>query len=59
VRRDLPASAMARNFQQSTIGTLMLWSLDTPSNLSRRIDTTFEIYWSGIKAGSDRAENLQ
>ena len=59
VRRDLPASAMARNFQQSTIGTLMLWSLDTPSNLSRRIDTTFEIYWSGIKAGPDRAENLQ
>ena len=59
VRRDLPVSAMARNFQQSTIGTLMLWSLDTPSNLSRRIDTTFEIYWSGIKAGLHRAENLQ
>jgi AcrR family transcriptional regulator len=59
VRRDLPVSAMARNFQQSVIGTLMLWSLDPPSNLSRRIDTTFEIYWSGIKAGSDRAENLR
>jgi AcrR family transcriptional regulator len=59
VRRDLRASAMARNFQQSTIGTLMLWSLDSPSNLSRRIDTTFEIYWSGIKAGSDGAENLK
>lgn len=59
VRRDLPVSAMARNFQQSVIGTLMLWSLDPPSNLSRRIDSTFEIYWSAIKAGSNRAENLR
>ncbi len=58
VRRDLPVGAMARNFQQSTIGTLMLWSLDTPSHLARRIDTTFEIYWSGIKAISDRTERL-
>jgi AcrR family transcriptional regulator len=50
VRRDLPVSAMARNFQHSVIGTLMLWSLEPPSNLSRRIDTSFEIYWSGITA---------
>jgi AcrR family transcriptional regulator len=56
---DLPVSAMARSFQQSVIGTLMLWSLDSPSNLRRRIDSTFEIYWSGIKAGSDRPENLR
>ena len=59
VCRGLTVSAMARNLQHSVIGTLMLWSLDSPSNLSRRIDSTFEIYWSGIKAGSDRAENLR
>ena len=59
VRRDLPVSAMARNLQHSVIGTLMLWSLDPPSNLSRRIDATFDIYWSGIKADPDRAENLR
>ena len=57
VRRDLPVGAMARNFQQSLVGTLMVWSLDPPSTLSRRIDVTYELYWSGITAGSDRAEN--
>ena len=59
VRRDLPVSAMARSFQQCVTGTLMLWSLDPPSNLSRRIDTTFEIYWSGIKTCSVQAENMR
>jgi AcrR family transcriptional regulator len=57
VRRDIPVNVIARNFQHCVIGTLMLWSLDPPSNLSRRIDNTFDIYWSAIQTGSDRAEH--
>ena len=58
VRGDLPVSAMARWLQQNMIGTLMLWSLDSPSSLSRRVDSTFNLYWMGIQGGSARAENL-
>lgn len=48
VRRDLPLEAMARTFQQNVIGAVMLWSLNPPSSLAKRIDDAFEIYWSGI-----------
>ena len=50
VRRDLTAEQMARSFQQSLLGTVLLWSLTAPSQLNRNIETTFEIYWSGIRA---------
>src|SRR5208283_3694275 len=48
VRRDLPLEAMARAFQQNVIGAVMLWSLNPPSSLAKRIDDAYEIYWSGI-----------
>jgi len=48
VRRDLTVEAMARTFQQNVIGAVMLWSLNPPSSLAKRMDASFEIYWSGI-----------
>jgi len=50
VRRDLKAEDMARTFQQCMLGTLLHWSLNPPLPLKRRLDATFEIFWSGIRA---------
>jgi AcrR family transcriptional regulator len=57
IRRDFSLEGMARTFQQNVIGAIMLWSLNPPSSLAKRIDTAFEIYWSGIRAvAQNRAE---
>jgi AcrR family transcriptional regulator len=52
IRRDLSPEGMARTFQQNVIGAVMLWSLNPPSSLAKRIDTAFEIFWPGISAGA-------
>jgi AcrR family transcriptional regulator len=48
IRRDLAAEDMVRGLQEALIGTVLLWSLNPPSNLEKRLDAIFEIYWAGI-----------
>jgi AcrR family transcriptional regulator len=48
VRTDRAAEEMVRTLQESLIGAVLLWSVGPSSNLQKRLDTLFEIYWSGI-----------
>ena len=48
VRSDLTPEGMVRALQEALIGTVLLWSLNPPANLEKRLDAIFEIYWSGI-----------
>lgn len=48
IRRDLPAEELARMFQQTTLGTHVLWALLAPGDLSYWLDQIFEVFWRGI-----------
>jgi hypothetical protein len=48
IRHDLSVEDMARTLQQALLGTVVLWSVGPASNLQKRLDTAFEVYWSGI-----------
>jgi AcrR family transcriptional regulator len=44
-----PAS-LARAFQQTFIGTLLLWAVFPPSNLKDSLAPAFAVFWSGVCA---------
>jgi AcrR family transcriptional regulator len=48
IRTDLPASAIALVFRQMVFGTLLIWSLYGDASLQSRMDSAFEIIWSGL-----------
>lgn len=48
IRNDLPASDIALVFRQTIFGTLLIWSLYGDSSLQSRMDSAFEIIWSGL-----------
>jgi len=52
IRRELGAAELAWHFQQVYFGTLLLWALHPPSNLARRFEETFEVFWGGVGTGS-------
>ncbi len=45
--RCRPAS-LARAFQQTFIGTLLLWAVFPPSNLKDWLAPAFDVFWSGV-----------
>jgi AcrR family transcriptional regulator len=52
VRRDLAAADLARLFQQSLFGMFFLWTLHPPVPLESWVEQTFDMFWSGIRAGN-------
>jgi AcrR family transcriptional regulator len=48
VRKDLSASELAYVFRQTVFGTLLLWSLFGDSTLPARLDTAFNVLWTGL-----------
>ncbi len=48
IRDDLPAADIALVFRQAIFGTLLIWSLYGDASLESRLDTAFEIIWSGL-----------
>lgn len=54
VRRDRDALELARVFQQTFFGTLVMWSMHAPSELVNWLDGTFDLFWRGIEAGPAR-----
>jgi len=48
IRGDLPAADIALVFRQTIFGTLLIWSLYGDSSLQSRMDSAFEIIWSGL-----------
>ncbi len=59
IRRDLSPEEMTRAFQQSVLGTVLLWSLNPPASLGKRLETQFEIFWAGIRAAREDHTELQ
>jgi AcrR family transcriptional regulator len=48
IRKDLAASKLAYVFRQTVFGTLLLWSLFGDATLPARIDTAFNVLWTGL-----------
>ena len=49
IRDDLPAVELAQVFRQTVFGTLLLWSLSGDGSLQQRVETAFEVVWSGLQ----------
>src|SRR5271154_1608890 len=48
IRRDLPASEIAQVFRQTIFGTLLMWSLNGDATLHARMETAFDVLWTGM-----------
>jgi AcrR family transcriptional regulator len=48
IRNDLPAAEIAHVFRQTIFGTLLIWSLYADASLHSRIETAFNLLWSGL-----------
>ena len=48
IRRDLPAAEIAMVFRQTIFGTLLIWSLYGDASLLSRMETSFQVLWSGL-----------
>ncbi len=48
IRRDIQPAELARLFQQTFFGALLLWALHPSSQLQGWLDTTLDVFWSGI-----------
>jgi len=48
VRKDLAPIDIAQVFRQTIFGTLLIWSLYGDASLPSRMDSAFEIIWSGL-----------
>jgi AcrR family transcriptional regulator len=51
IRSDLPAKEIAQVFRQSIFGTLLIWSLYGDASLQSRMDSAFELLWTGMSPG--------
>jgi len=55
IRRDVTAADLAQLFQQTFFGFLHLWVLMPNQNLSRRINTAFDLFWAAtVRPGRSR-----
>jgi hypothetical protein len=52
IRTDLSTLELARIFQHAMFGTLAIWGVGGPSDLSVWIDKTFDVVWCGIAVQS-------
>jgi AcrR family transcriptional regulator len=48
IRNDLPAADIAHVFRQTIFGTLLIWSLYGDATLHARIESAFNVLWSGL-----------
>jgi AcrR family transcriptional regulator len=48
IRNDLPAAEIAHVFRQTIFGTLLIWSLYGDASLHSRIESAFNVVWSGL-----------
>lgn len=55
VRRDREPGELARLFQQTYFGTLLLWALHPPSRLAGCLDASLDFFWSGVGARGTHA----
>jgi AcrR family transcriptional regulator len=48
IRKDLPATEIAHVFRQTIFGTLLFWSLYGDATLHPRMESAFNVLWSGL-----------
>lgn len=48
IRTDLPASEISQVFRQTIFGTLLMWSLHGDATLHPRMESAFNVLWSGL-----------
>jgi AcrR family transcriptional regulator len=48
VRNDIPAMEIAQVIRQAIFGTLLIWTLYGDATLVSRVETTFDLLWTGI-----------
>lgn len=48
IRKDLPATEIAHVFRQTIFGTLLFWSLYGDATLHSRMESAFNVLWSGL-----------
>src|SRR6266567_8425717 len=49
IRDDLPAEEIAYVFRQTIFGTLLIWSLYGDATLHSRIESAFNLLWTGMR----------
>ena len=59
IRNDLPAAEIAHVFRQTVFGTLLIWSLYGDTTLHSRIETAFNLLWSGLAPREALAPSVQ
>jgi AcrR family transcriptional regulator len=58
IRDDLPAAEIAHVFRQTIFGTLLIWSLYGDATLHARIETAFNLLWTGLAPHGNSAPTL-
>ena len=58
IRDDLPAAEIAHVFRQTIFGTLLIWSLYGDATLHARIETAFNLLWTGLAPRGNPAPTL-
>jgi AcrR family transcriptional regulator len=53
IRKDLPAEEIAYVFRQTIFGTLLIWSLHGDATLHPRMESAFNVLWSGLAPRND------
>ena len=53
IRDDLPAEEIAYVFRQTIFGTLLIWSLYGDATLHARIESAFNVLWTGMRPRAD------
>src|SRR5690242_5059678 len=48
IRNDVPAEEIAYVFRQTIFGTLLIWSLYGDATLQKRIESAFNLLWTGM-----------
>ncbi len=59
IRRDLPAAEISNVFRQTIFGTLLFWSLHGDATLHARIDSAFNVLWSGLAPRSAEVSRIE
>lgn len=57
IRGDLPAAEISNVFRQTIFGTLLMWSLHGDASLHERIESAFNVLWSGLAPRSGGTES--
>lgn len=57
IRSDLPAAEISNVFRQTIFGTLLMWSLHGDASLHERIESAFNVLWSGLAPRGDAMQS--